>query len=76
MVTMSGDDFIERCMAFKAKVNIELFTQIAEEWKNAKQHVDVVALSEYYLNRHPTEPLPPPNLAKRKSENNKGKKKK
>lgn len=55
------DDFLDKVKAFRAKVDAALIEQIAAEFQDPKtKKVYLLEMAQYYLDRHPTERLPPP----------------
>lgn len=49
----SKDDFLTKGKAFGAKIDDELYLQIAEEWySTAQKKVDLHGMAAYYINRH------------------------
>lgn len=71
------DEWLDKCHAFKAKIDDPLCVQIANEWKSLKTgSIEIHEIAEYYLSLYPTERPPPVVKIERKPKaSKKGKKK-
>lgn len=71
------DEWLDKCHAFKAKIDDPLCVQIANEWKTLKGRIEMHAIADYYLGLYPTERPPPVVKIERKpAKEKKGKKEK